>query len=234
MRKLIELDGVPIEVSWKKNMTKINLRVCIPHGEVKISAPVGVSIEEIQNLFLPKMNRVKQMVTHTKEKMKDKCRQYNDGERFQILGETYTLKTKMVQKSSRLPYIRHENLIMEKFPNETIEISEKRMKLFYQNQLIKISDPMLQKWSNIIGVQVHKITYKHMKTRWGSCSSCGHISLNVSLCKLPLELIEHVIVHELCHLVEANHSKRFYALMKKHLPNSEKEDLRIKQMDPLF
>ncbi len=235
MKEQIELDGIPIEVSWRNNMSKIKLRVCIPHGDVKISAPPNVSIEEIQKLFLPKMSHIKQMIAHTKERMKDKCRLYNDGEKFQIFGESYTLRTKLVQKSSRLPYIRHQDLIMEKFPKETLETSEKRMKLFYQHQLIRLSDPILKKWSKIIGVHVHKVSYKHMKTRWGSCcSSRGHISLNVSLCKLPVDLIEHVIVHELCHLVEANHSKQFYTLMQKHLPDSREQYLRIKQMDPLF
>lgn len=234
MKKNIELDGLPVEVTWRNNMTKIRLRVCIPHGDVKVSAPTGVPLEEIREAFLPKITRIKKMVAHTREKMKDKRREYIDGEQFQLLGDTYILKTRLVEKSSKLPYIENKTLIMEQFADETLETTEKRMKLFYRNQLARLANPMLEKWSKVIGVRVHKVTYKHMRTRWGSCSSRGHISLNVSLGKLPVELIEHVIVHELCHLIEPNHSMHFYALMNKHLSNSEERDNQIKQMDPLF
>lgn len=234
MKKKIELDGLPVEITWRNNMTKIRLRVCIPHGEVKVSAPTGVPVEEIRDAFLPKINRIKKMVVHTREKMKDKRREYVDGEQFQLLGDVYTLQTKLVGKTSKLPYIVDDTLVMEQFVDEPLETSEKRMKLFYRNHLARIANPMLEKWSKIIGVRVHKITYKHMRTRWGSCSTRGHISLNVSLCKLPIELIEHVVVHELCHLIEPNHSMHFYALMNKYLANSEDRDNQIKQMDPLF
>lgn len=234
MKKNIELDGLPVEVTWRNNMTKIRLRICIPHGDVKVSAPTGVPLQEIRDAFLPKITRIKKMVAHTREKMQDKRREYKNGEQFQLLGDCYTLRTKVVEKSSKLPYIENKALIMEQFPNESLETTEKRMKLFYRNHLTRLANPMLDKWSKIIGVRVHKVTYKHMRTRWGSCSSRGHISLNVSLGKLPVDLIEHVIVHELCHLVEPNHSHRFYALMNKHLPNSKERDNMIKQMDPLF
>ncbi len=234
MKRTIELDGLPVEVTWRNNMTKIRLRVCIPHGEVKISAPTGVPMQKIRDTFLPKITRIKKMVVDTREKMKDKRRAYRDGEQFQLLGDSYILKTKLVEKSSKLPYIEHKKLIMEQFADEALETTEKRLKLFYRNHLARLANPMLDKWSKIIGVRFHKVTYKHMRTRWGSCSSRGHISLNVSLGKLPIELIEYVVVHELCHLIEPNHSSRFYALVNKHLPNSEEKDHQIKHMDPLF
>lgn len=58
-----------------------------------------------------------------------------------------------------------------------------------------------------------------MKNQWGSCSPSGRLSLNPSLIKAPMHCIEYVLLHELCHLIEHNHSKRFYALLERHCPD---------------
>lgn len=57
-----------------------------------------------------------------------------------------------------------------------------------------------------------------MKTRWGSCSRAGVIRLNLRLIQAPRACIDYVIIHELCHLQEHNHSKRYYALLDRALP----------------
>jgi hypothetical protein len=60
-----------------------------------------------------------------------------------------------------------------------------------------------------------------MRTQWGNCSSTGQLTLNVHLIKAPLECIDYVILHELCHIAEHNHSERFYRLMNDVLPGWE-------------
>ena len=58
-----------------------------------------------------------------------------------------------------------------------------------------------------------------MKARWGSCGTNGVVTLNLKLIQVGTPLIDYVIVHELCHLVEHNHSKRYYALLDKMMPD---------------
>ena len=64
-----------------------------------------------------------------------------------------------------------------------------------------------------------KIFVKNQKTRWGSCSKNGNLNFNYRLAKLNLDLVDYIIVHELCHLVEFNHSPNFWRLVSQYCPN---------------
>ena len=70
-------------------------------------------------------------------------------------------------------------------------------------------------------LKYNKLRIKNVKTIWGSCSSKNNINLNLNLMKLRPELIDYVILHELCHTIEKNHSKKFWNLLEKHLPTAK-------------
>ena len=74
-------------------------------------------------------------------------------------------------------------------------------------------------FSKIMNLQYGRITITSAKTRFGSCSSKGNISYSYRLMLYPEEAREYVVVHELAHLLEMNHSKRFYAVVEKYLPD---------------
>jgi len=78
------------------------------------------------------------------------------------------------------------------------------------------------------GVRLGHVAVKKMRSRWGSCSGRGNISINLLLGHLPIELLEYVVIHELCHLVHHNHSKKFWSLVAVNEPafKARKEELR--------
>lgn len=79
------------------------------------------------------------------------------------------------------------------------------------------------------GFRVNKVSVRNNKTRWGSCSDKGNINLNVHLMRLPDDLIDHIILHELVHLVHRNHGKEFHALLEKLSPGHRAKEKRMKQ-----
>lgn len=79
--------------------------------------------------------------------------------------------------------------------------------------------PLVEHYAKIIGVNYGRITVRHQLSRWGSCSAKGNLSLNCLLVLCPEEVKDYVIIHELCHLKELNHSKRFWASVEAYCPH---------------
>ena len=81
-------------------------------------------------------------------------------------------------------------------------------------------DKLIKKWEPILGVKVKEFGVKKMKTKWGTCNSeAGRIWLNLELAKKPVHCIEYIVVHEMVHLLEKSHNKRFIALLDHYMPN---------------
>ncbi|MGN1349109.1 MAG: M48 family metallopeptidase [Acutalibacteraceae bacterium] len=89
-------------------------------------------------------------------------------------------------------------------------------------------------YAEIVGVSYGKITIRTQRTRWGSCSSKGNLNFNCLLMLTPTQVIDSVIVHELCHLKEMNHSKRFYAEVYKAYPEYDRWHKWLKDNGPVI
>ena len=102
------------------------------------------------------------------------------------------------------------------------------MKRYLARRARKELSPRLALMAGRVGVRVKSISIRAQQTRWGSCSPSGAISLNSSLLFLPEPLVHYVLLHELCHRRELNHSPRFWTLLTQFEPNSEglRRDLR--------
>jgi len=79
--------------------------------------------------------------------------------------------------------------------------------------------PLLAQLARTTGLEFEKVTIRSQKTRWGSCSARGHISLNDQLMFLPAKTVEYLMIHELCHTRHLNHSRAYWRLVESHCPD---------------
>lgn len=124
-------------------------------------------------------------------------------------------------------------------PSKNAIVVRKKIQIHTEKLLRKLLTDMvssrLKKYSAITGFTFNTFRIKKMKTRWGSCSSLGNLNFNIGLSLVPIPILDYVVVHELCHLKEPNHSPRFWKEVESVLPKYKyhKEWLRENELEIL-
>ncbi|MBR1669869.1 MAG: M48 family metallopeptidase [Butyrivibrio sp.] len=115
------------------------------------------------------------------------------------------------------------------------ELSGQEIKLLV-TRAKRIIPQKVRHYAEQMGLTYGRITIRMQKSRWGSCSSKGNLNFNCLLMRTPDEIIDYVVVHELCHLKEMNHSPRFWAEVEKVLPDykDRRKWLRDHQSEIMF
>jgi predicted metal-dependent hydrolase len=98
-----------------------------------------------------------------------------------------------------------------------IRIPRKDISLL-KKQTLALAERECERHAAFFGVSFNKISIRAQRTRWGSCSLSGNLSFNYRIAALPQHLVEYIIVHEVCHLLELNHSKRFWQHVARAIP----------------
>lgn len=110
-------------------------------------------------------------------------------------------------------------------------VSDQELKELYKKAKQVIPERVAY-YAPLVGVDYGRITIRNQKTRWGSCSSKGNLNFNVRLMLTPIEVIDSVVVHELCHRIEMNHSERFYREVYRVYPDYDKWHRWLKKNGP--
>nr|WP_300649725.1 SprT family zinc-dependent metalloprotease [uncultured Anaerobutyricum sp.] len=107
----------------------------------------------------------------------------------------------------------------ERFEAEPTEKLTREKVIALAEEALKVIPARVEYFAKVIGVTYGKITIRNQKTRWGSCSSKGNLNFNCLLMLAPPEVLDYVVVHELCHRKQMNHSKAFWSEVEKVLPD---------------
>ncbi len=150
-------------------------------------------------------------------------REYVDGETYMFRGQPHILKTSRDPKVTRINVECDEGVLRLTFPDSP-QLARRALRRdavieFYRIQAGQYLPMRARQLARELGLQFASLRIKNQKTRWGSCSAKGNINLNLRLLMAPVEAIDYVIIHELCHLEILNHSPAFWQLVESHCPH---------------
>lgn len=144
----------------------------------------------------------------------------------------YKVSRKEIQnfvKSKESWIFKHLKRIEETKAEQPEPLSSEEIEKLVQKAL-QVLPEKVEHYARIIGVTYGRITIRNQKTRWGSCSSKGNLNFNCQLMRLPEELQDYVVVHELCHRKEMNHSSDFWKEVEYIMPDYQERRARLKQV----
>lgn len=216
--KIIEFDGMKVNVT-RKAIKHMYFRIQRQDGQLDITAPLHFSDQKIQQQLEVKRDWIRKHQTLIHQAPKPKEPSYKEGDAIQYLGKSYRL-TCIEKTKLRLAVLSHDQLILYCPIKANADEKQALLEHWYKQQMKEIIPDLMKQWAKKIGVAPKEWRIKKMKTRWGSCNTkAKRIWLNLNLMHKPLRCIELVLVHELIHLLEPSHNKRFYRLMSLHLPD---------------
>ena len=206
----------------RKNVKNINLRIRCD-GSVWVSANDSVPEQYIEAFVQRKRDYIQKVQSAFKQQnlYKPQTKEYVSGETFYLLGHSLRLKVSCNPEES----IHSDGvyLFLNIKDNNDFEHKRRMVMKFYRDQCRHVFHEILVKQFPMVekyGIRMPALKIRSMKTRWGSCvSKKNMITLNQRLIEAPLNCIEYVITHEMCHLIHPNHSKEFYELMSVFMPN---------------
>jgi len=213
----------------------LQINVC-PDLTVEARAPLGASIDEVKTRVKKRARWIiKQQQYFTQFHPLQPARSFVSGETHRYLGRQYRLK---VEQSDKNCVKLSRGYLHVMLPEVGKPESVKKMVVdWYRNRASEIFQQELDTFKSIadrLDVELPKIRLRSMKTRWGSCTKNGVILLNTELIKANKNNIRYVILHELCHLKEYNHTKRFYALLDEFMPDWQKQKEQLNKMADLI
>ena len=200
------LSNLDAEIVFRKNKAakRFIIKIISPN-KVEVIIPKGGN----KSFAFDFLSSQKNWVENKLNELRKFVRNEDEERRYKYLGKNLTFEELV------------ETLKVE---NKTVKLNNITNKeIFYDKVLRNKSEEYLiqkiQDWSNQLNLYPKSVKIKKLKRSWGLCSKRGDISLNYKLIKLGPNLIDYVLVHELIHLLEFNHSKNFYDKLKKILPD---------------
>lgn len=214
----IEVRGIAVDVV-RKEIKNLHVGVYPPRGRVRVAAPLHLDDAAVRLAIISRLAWIHRQQAEFDRQERQSQREYVSGESHYYAGRRYRLD---VVKYSGRPAVRlPNNSTMRLFaaPDADRDAREAVLQRWYRARLRGRLPALRDRWERQIGVTVADLRIKKMKTLWGSCNSgAKRIWLNLELAKKPPPCLVYVLVHEMIHLLERNHTDRFHELMDRHLP----------------
>lgn len=216
----------------------VKITVELEHG-VEVTIPAELDEAQINAVLrkkapwiLEKLHALEQIALPTSPK------EFISGEKFSLLGYAHMLV--LEERAERKPFVvmRGGQLIVTVMPGLTLwdrrALVRDTLQRWYMRQAEQKLPQQIALYATKLNVYPEKVVVRDLDKRWGSCTPRGTITLNWRLVMAPIQIVDYIAVHELCHLRVPNHSPEFWGLMRMVLPDYEERREWLRLNGPTF
>ena len=213
-----ELYGLRVEVLRSRRKTSV---LYIVGDQLQIRVPNRVRDRKIVEILETKERWIRNKAIQLQNQPVNKEREFISGESFALFGKN--LKLKVVEGGRVGTKLDGDYLLTNVRASEIGEARKFRIKTYIEKWYIQEAYKRLKekviRYSEIIRVSPREMKVRNYKTRWGSCDMKGRLTFNFHLIKAPHSIVDYVVIHELCHIIQPNHSKFFWNEVAKFDPS---------------
>lgn len=214
----IELEGIVLDVV-RKRVRYLRVSVCPPSGRVRLTVPLRMSAGFARAFAASKLDWIRRQQQKLRERPRSVAPQYVDGERHDVFGQSYALKV-IHENGPPAVQMAGNELTLRVRPDTSAAGREAVVTRWHARLLETALPPLIARWEPVLRVEVGRASVRRMKTRWGSCTPRSrHLRFSTELAKCPPACLEYVVVHEMVHLLEHSHNRRFVGFMDRFLPD---------------
>jgi predicted metal-dependent hydrolase len=211
----VVMDEIPVEKIIRSRRRSIAL-VITPDGHLIVRAPLKASVSLINTFVKEKHSWIQKKFKEIKQRPAATVHEYVEGETFFYLGRVYPLH---IVESGNNPIERTDRLCVCRTLLPDIR---HRLKCWYMQEAQREIHARCMWFSMTTGYTPESIRITDARQRWGSCTSTGGLNFSWRLIQAPLEIVDYVIVHELVHLRQPDHSKKFWSKVEEIMPDYER------------
>lgn len=215
---------IPIQI--KSYSTSKSIKIYFRKGILCITKPKRISNKKIEKLIKENSEKIYKQYLEEETLAKERTKKWEEGEEVAYKGENYIIQREYWDKLQIEIQIKNENKIIQiKLPkemteNQIIEQVKKVIKRILKKNTEIMLEEKLPYWSQITKIEYNSYKVRDAATKYGSCLPTKKaLHFTSRLIMLPEEIIDSIIVHELCHIRYPNHSKTFYQEIEKYIPN---------------
>lgn len=226
----IKLDDVVFELVHRTNKRIKKIGLFLENqNEIIIKTPLGFKSNNLRDIVISHQDWI--LRSYKKVPVKNIFDFIHGGE-LPFMGKNYPISMKLDEKMKHVKVQFNDNCYVVSYnKNHKYEDFMEGLKKFYKRVSKKYIDPVFDEVCFKTKLYPQNINYRFAKRQWGSCSYKNDISINYMLLQFSKQTIEYVVLHELCHIEEKNHSRRFYNLVSLYMPEYKKEEEKLKKRD---
>jgi len=216
-QRSIQLAGKPVTYTLKRTGRRRSIGLRIDDRGLTVNMPSSASEKWLHSVLQEKAAWVVEKLESWQAK-KPAPQQWVDGEPILYRGETFTLRI-ISSLFDALPQLHGTQLIVHASRTDNPAAIEKIIMRWYRREALQLFIECVAHFAPLMSVDPREIKLSSARTQWGSCTTRGTVRLNWQLIKMPLDLVDYVVVHELAHLREMNHSAAFWEVVKTACPD---------------